>query len=252
MDETKDGSDKGWIRRVLRAVIIGFVIYYMMTLSISYVMNKSRINFGQSGVEQKVKDLNLPLGQLPPNEADLAIKQGYDWASERDVRDHAVCSERWVDANHDSLIRSGCSKYVTEQNVLKVSKPIPPRRWDESTAECIAEVHAYWDPVIDDMRKKGETHAAASWMSRDVLPALHECQNLDNIRIVRVIYEPQSRIDEILKRVKNGGAITEEDKQTVKTDYPGVFGFPENSYRTQYLNSAEEFFILAGGKDQVL
>ena len=252
MDETKEGSDKGWIRRVLRAVVIGFVIYYMMSLSIGYVMKKSRIDFGQNGSEQKVKDLNLPLGQLPPNEADLDIRKGYDWASERDVRNHAVCEAQWLDANHDSLIRSGCSKYVTEQNVLKVSKPIPQRRWDETTAECIADVHAYWDPVIADMREKGETHAVGSWMSRNVVPALQECENLDNIRIGRVIYEPQSRIDEILKRVRNGGAITEQDKQTVKTDYPGAFGFPENSYRTQYLNSAEEFFKLAGGKDQVL
>jgi hypothetical protein len=67
-----------------------------------------------------------------------------------------------------------------------------------------------------------------------------------------VIYEPQARIDQILKRVRSGGAITQEDKQTVKTDYPGVFSFPENQYRTQYLDSAEEFFKLAGGREQVL
>jgi hypothetical protein len=85
-----------------------------------------------------------------------------------------------------------------------------------------------------------------------MLPALRECENFDNIRIVRVIHEPQTRINTILDRVRNGGEITEQDKQTVKTDYPGVFSFPENRYRTQYLNSAEEFFKLAGGKDQVL
>jgi hypothetical protein len=252
MDEGNNGSDKRWILRIIRAVIIGFVIYYMMSLSISYSMKKSRIDFGQHDVEQKVKDLNLPLGQLPPNEAGLDRKKGYEWAAERDVKSHAVCRERWVDANHDSMIRSGCSEYVTEQNVFKVSKPFPPRRWDATTAECIAEVHAYWDPLVQDMLEKGETHAAGSLMRKNVSSALRECQNLDNMRIARVIYEPQSRIDKILKRVRNGGAITEEDKQTVKTDYPGAFSFPENSYRTQYLNSAEEFFQFAGGRDQVL
>jgi hypothetical protein len=252
MNEANKDSGKGWVRRALRAVAIAFAIYYMMSLSIGYVMKKPRIGFGQQGAEQAIKDLHLPPGQLPPNEADLAVRTGYAWASEHDVRSHAECGKRWLDANHDSLARSGCSKYVTEQNVLKVSVPIPPRRWDETTAECVANVHAYWDPVIDDMSKKGEIHAAGSWMSRTVMPALNECQNLDNIRIARVVYEPQTRIDEILKRVRNGGAITEEDKQTVRTDYLGAFSFPENSYRTQYLNSAEEFFKLAGGRDQVL
>lgn len=252
MNDANKASGKEWIRRALRAIVIGFAIYYMMTLSIGYVMKKSRIVFGQQGAKQAIKDLHLPPGQLPPNEAVLDFRTGYAWASEHDVRSHAVCNERWLDANHDSVVRRGCSEYVTEQNVLKISKPIPPRRWDETTAECIAEVHAYWDPIIIDMSEKGESEAVQSWMLRDVMPALHECKNLDNIRIIRVIYEPQARIDEILRRVRGGGAITQEDKQTVKTDYPGVFSFPENQYRTKYLDSAEEFFKLAGGKDQVL
>lgn len=254
MTEEIKGSERGWLRRIFRAVIIGLIIYFMLSLSVSSVINKSRKNSGQSGVEQKVKDLNLPLGQLPPNEADLAVNKGYAWASEHDVRDHAVCRGQWTNS-HDSLVRSGCSKYVTEQNVLKVVKPIPQHAgWDDgtTTAECMAEVHAYWDPVVADMRAQGDEHVAQSRMSRTVVPALEECKNYDNIRIGRVIHEPQMRIDEILKKARNGGAITPEDMQTVRNDYPGVFSFPEDIYRTRYLNSAEEFFRLAGGRDQVL
>lgn len=186
---------------------------------------------------------------------DWAIARGYDWARNNDIRRHAACGQQWTDENHESLERLGCSKYVTEVNVLNVIKPIPVHNgWDDgtTTAECVAAVHAYWDPIVADMREKGEDHVAASRMSRDVIPALAECNNFDNIRIGRVVHEPQLRLNSILDKVKNGEPLTRQDKETVRKDYPGVKLFPENEYRTRYLNTAEELFRMAGGREQFL
>jgi hypothetical protein len=119
---------------------------------------------------------------------DWAVARGYDWARDNGIRHHADCRQQWTNENHESLERLGCGKYVTEVNVVNVVKPIPVHKgWDDgtTTAECVADVHAYWDPVVADLSEQGEDHAAASRMSRDVLPALKECNNFDNFRMGR-------------------------------------------------------------------
>lgn len=255
MKEKPESSSPGWVGRVFRAVLIGAAIYYLWAFSVTCMMRQAITNTGQQETERPDMDPNSWTGHRPPNEADLAVQKGYDWASARDLRSHAACRDQWTDINHDSLVRYGCSKYVTEQNVLKVVQPIPKHDgWDDgtTTAECIAEVKAYWDPVVKDMLEKGEHHVAASRLERDVNPLIRQCANFDNVRINRVIYQPQLRINAILDKVKNGKFLTHSDKQTVQKDYPGVWNFPDNQYRTQYLNSANEFFRIVGGRDQVL
>lgn len=188
------------------------------------------------------------------NRLAVASGMGYTWAKWHDIRSHALCRERWPGAA-EGFERTGCGKYVTEQNVLKVIKPIPEHHgFDDgtTTAECIAEVRAYWDPIINDYIEQGEYHLAQSRTTRAMGPLLDQCRNFDNIRIGRVIYQPQARIDAILKKVREGGAVTLEDKLTVKKDYPGVLSFPDDQYRTKYLASAETFFDIAGGRENVL
>jgi len=255
MNDQAKGSTLGWFGRVLRAVMIGAAIYYLWAFATTYMMRRIITDSGLQATEHQAIDPKPWTGERPPNEADLAIKKGYDWATERDVRNHAVCREQWTDANHDSLVSSGCSKYVTEQNVTKVVKPIPKHNgWDDgtTTAECIAEVRAYWDPVIRDMREKGDHHAASSWMNRNVGPSIQECSNFDKVRIIQVIYEPQRRLDAILDKARSGEFLTHHDIQTVKKDYPGALLYPDNQYRTKYLNAAEALFNVIGGRDKVI
>lgn len=189
-----------------------------------------------------------------PNSAEKAINEGYEWARQNDVRNHAQCRSRWTDDDHNALQRGGCSKYVTEVNVVNKLKPIPHHEsWDDgtTTAQCVAEVRAYWDPVLQDMIEQGNAQAVEAEINGSVNPALRQCNNFDNIRISHVIHEPQLRLAVILRKVKAGKSLSGRDKLTIRNDHPGVFDFPENEYRTKYLNTLEEIFSIAGGKDEV-
>lgn len=191
---------------------------------------------------------------IEPNSADSAINEGYEWARLNDVKNHVQCKSRWTDDDHKALQRGGCSKYVTEVNVLNKLKPIPHHEsWDDgtTTAQCVADVRAYWDLIVQDMIEQGNGQEAAARINDSVNPELKQCNNFDNIRISHVIHEPQSRLSVILRKVKAQKALSGRDKLTIRNDYPGVFDFPENEYRTKYLSTLEEIFSIAGGRDEV-
>jgi hypothetical protein len=202
-------------------------------------------------------DKGLENGGQPYHElssSELATNKGYEWARERDIRSHAQCSEQWTDENHEPYERSGCSKYVSEVKVLNNLPPLPKHDgWDDgtTTAECVAEVHAHWDPLFQDMLERGEGQLYAARQS-DIADELRQCQNYDNVRIGRVIHQPQLRLNSILKRVKAGKPLTGRNKLTIRRDYPGVREFPEHEYRTRYLDTLKEVFAITGGQAEIL
>jgi hypothetical protein len=83
-----------------------------------------------------------------------------------------------------------------------------------------------------------------------MLPDLKSCENIDNVRIGSVIWEPTERLTTILARLKTGGSITAEDIETVRRDYPPATKFREDPQRTQFLALAEQLFALTGGKQR--
>lgn len=124
-----------------------------------------------------------PIMMEARNTADVHVATGYQWAEENNARKHQECRDRWIGKN--MLERSGCDKYVTKVNVVdKIGKMPDYRNWgeDSTTADCQAEVHAYWDVAIADMREQGDDQQADSRLRRVVLPALRECENLDRLR----------------------------------------------------------------------
>lgn len=193
-------------------------------------------------------------GKAPPNESDLALKVGIDWAKANNIRKHSLCKEHFP-AVRQGLNRMGCDKQVTQVNVVEVIKPVPKHiGWNDgtTTAECLAERRAYWDLVTNDMREQGDDYAASVWERKTVAPELRECANFDNIRIGDVIYQPQIRLTDILRKVRNGTTITKEERLTIQKDYPGVESFPENQYRSKYMAEVDELFKIAGGRNYVL
>ncbi len=208
----------------------------------------------RDGTRTRFRRVKNTDGSAPAASPDAAMARGYAWARQYDVRSHAACRKQWPDESQ-ALDRSGCSKYVTEVTVLNVVKPRPVHSgWDDgtTTAQCVAEVHAHWDPIVQDLIAQGDQQAADASLAKDVNPALAECSRFDDARINRLIREPQSRLDAILERVKGGQPLAEQDKMTVRQDYPGVWEFPPNEFRAHYLATAEELFRLAGGQEKVL
>lgn len=175
------------------------------------------------------------------NEFDLAVRQGYEWAQKNNVTSHSRCK-----AETKYPAASGCHRYVTEQ------KHIPPTptgyEMYATTGDCIAAMHAYYDPLFQDMIEQGDHHAVGVWTLKRMAPDLKSCNNFDSIRILQVIYEPLERLTALLNKSQQGTPLTDDDVEVIRKDYPGVTGFKVHEKRSQYLAMAEQLFTLAGGK----
>ncbi len=175
------------------------------------------------------------------NMADVEIQEGYALAKEKGLTTHAEC--RLLDKVWH---KAGCDRYVTEQ----VMPPhIRQEHFDsgKTTEQCRAEVNAYYEVYVRDLAETGHDRAPNAVTKRHWLPELKECQNYDNLRIDKVIYQPTYRLDAILNRVEQGAPISEEDRSVVLKDSDLVATFPEHKYKRAYLAKREYFFQIAGG-----
>lgn len=263
---SNNGENKksiSWPARILRAIMIGFGIYVFLVLLSAYFAHKGRAaieEFNNRRAQQDEEPFVAWNGKAPTTKSELQHKVGYEWADVNQVRKHALCRERWA-GNHKLYENGGCSQYVTKVNVTDVIKKMPPRKnmkeWRDgggTTAECAADRQARWDLILNDMVERGDGYAASVDSRRVAGPDIEECNNLDNARIYEVIHMPQLRLTEILRRVRNGGVFTDEDRLTIQKDYPGVESFPSghSNYRERYLSEVDELFKIAGGKEYVL
>lgn len=171
------------------------------------------------------------------NGEDEKSQQGYAWAQQNQVTDHSRCK-----AETKGSAYAGCTKYVTEQ------KKFPPQPLSyagfATTGDCIAALDAFYNAYFQDQREQGRQPQ----FHRYERQLYASCQNIDNTRILRVIYEPQERLNAILDKSTKGLALSQEDIDTVRMDYPTVVGFRPDPKRDQYLATAEQLFKLAGGR----
>lgn len=239
--------------RIIRAILIVIAIYVVLVLVSSYFRNKA-IEGYNSRRYQHEEPFKPWTGKAPPTEGEIKTKIGHDWAKANNVLKHTICKAQFI-GDHKVYEKGGCSKYVTEENVTKLSVPIPKHdSWDDgtTTAECIAERSVNVDRAVKDMQERGDGYAASVWLRRNVGPDLAECQNFDNIRISKVVHQPQLRLREVLRSVRNGNPITDEERFTIQKDFPGVESFPPNNYRSEYMADADELFKISGGKAYIL
>jgi hypothetical protein len=182
--------------------------------------------------------------QLPLNEADQALKNGAEWAKSNRVDSHRACK-----AVLPPMERLGCSRYVTEQ------KHIPPLTGDQlhlaTTRYCEDAVRAHYEPLIQDLHERGDTHAAYVTEVRDFKPDMEVCNNIDNLRIIKVIHEPLVRIEDMLNRARAEQPLSQDELLQLRRDYPLVDGFRMDERRTRYLEIADELFNRIGGRERV-
>jgi len=243
-DPAKKAAPRITIMKIVRAVLIGVLAFYLLSFLQTYLTMRA-IEIPQ---QQEIVDdepVHHDKNGKRINQPDFEIMSGYDMAKEKQITTHAGCALAFQ--HH---YKASCQKYMTEQKVF------PPKvkqgDWGsgKTTAQCAAEVNAYWEPIIKDEQEKGGDHAAASWTRRSWGPDLKECQNYDNVRISKVIHEPAARLDDILKRLDQDGKITQADRDTINRDMPGVSAYPDDEYRTAYLNKAERFNRFADGAEK--
>jgi hypothetical protein len=183
------------------------------------------------------------------NSATYATLMGYETAKERGIISHADCK-----ASFPGFEQTGCDRYVSEQKHFPARIKREDFNSGKTTAQCEAEVNAYWEPRIRDLSELGQGQAAASRIRRNLMPELKECQGYDNVRIGDAIHKPASRLWNILKKVEEGGSIIDTDREMVRRDLAGVMNFPDGhngnykKYKQDYIAKSEYFFQLADGK----
>lgn len=223
-------------QRIVRAGLIGGLLFVVWSYALAPWMGRTS--------QPQASDVLAPAAaQSAVSEFDQDNEQGYAQARRDHIASHADCRKLV-----NSFMISGCQRYVTEQKHIPPAPPQAAYNSGKSTATCVAEVNAHWEPLIQDLRERGDEYAADTASRTDWDPELQNCQNYDHVRIGKVIHEPAARLREMMKKLEDGGKATDEDVATVRRDLPGVESFPDNQYRAAYLQEARYFLDIAEGK----
>lgn len=230
------------IFKVVRAVLIGFVLFSVVQLAPLIQMHAKtlllRAEHARDPVEQRVAPVDK--SGKPISTDEYVLQLGYDEAAKNKIRTHAACL-----ASYRGLRLIGCHKYVTEH------KGMPPHvvqgDWGsgKTTAKCRAEVEAYWAAVTRDEVEKNGPKAPLPWTRSDWAPELKSCDNYDRMRVADEVVEPLYRLEAILRRLDQGGAVSPRDRETVRADTARVMAGPETPQRIEYLERVEKFNLYA-------
>ena len=230
--------------RIFRAISIGIFIFIFLTISPILIYKISEAKPPRSTLTDETEEpIYRDKNGNRINEPDYEITAGYDLAKKNSITSHATCNSM-----AKIFQAEGCHRYVTEQKHFP--SHVRQENFDsgKTTEQCRAEVNAYYEPLIQDIREKGDDWAATVQAQKHWFPETQECQNFDNIRISKVIYEPTSRLQEILKKIELGGAITEEDRTVVLNDLAEASKFPDHPAKLSYIEKSDYFFKIADGK----
>lgn len=236
-----------YIFKILRAVAIGVGLYVLLSLSPLLILKLQGISLNRpQGVSEDSEPVYHDKKGKTINKAEYDFMVGYDAAKEKTITAHADCNSAYP-SPQQFLLKEGCQKYVTEQ------KHFPPHvkqgHWDsgKTTAECRAEVNAYWDAQILDTKERGGSYKYMGIDNSPIEQELKECQNYDHVRILKVVYEPMNRLDALLEKLEQGGVASPEDRKIVRNDMQQVSTFPENQDTRAYFEKTDRFFQLADG-----
>ncbi len=174
-----DRPSSGWSRAFLfgLAGLVAYLLIWVVQPALQSGKTEVELfgySFSEDGMERVYRDKN---GKRI-NEPAYNLMRGYDLASEKGIASHAECDRL---ENHRAA--AGCHRYVTEH------KAIPPHvvqtDFDsgKTTAQCRAEVMAYYDAVMQDMIEQKDERGARRLSEYHRDRELDECMNYDKVRI---------------------------------------------------------------------
>jgi hypothetical protein len=228
------------IFKIIRAVIFGILLYLLITYAPIILLRALGINLGQpqAQIEDDPIYKNKQGKVVSIHEYNEMI--AYDKAEKDELTSHAECKELYPNSNQ-GFQRNGCHRYITDQKKFSELKHIKQGDWasGKSTAQCQKEVKEYWDPIIQDRKERGEEDTSA------FNEEFYDCQHYDTARISKYVYEPRTRLDDIVRKLEQGGTVTQEDNDIIAKDRLLVSDYPENDYTIRYFNQLDYFFKLA-------
>lgn len=178
-------------------------------------------------------------------ESEYRVEVGYEAAKTKGITRHKDCEDM---PSLDEV--NGCHRFVTERK--RIGPYIPQRDFTsgKTSAQCREEVNAYFGPLIEDMRERGDDGAASVWTTKRWMPELEQCPNYDNLRILKVVHEPASRLSALMAKAERGETITDQDRLVVTRDLAGVLEYPDHPERSAYIERSARFFRIADGLEK--
>lgn len=226
------------IFKVVRAIVFGIALYLLLMYSPIIFLKINGINIAQPQAQMEdepiYKDRNGKIITIHEYNEMMA----YEKAEKDGLTSHAECKEEYPNSN-EGFQRKGCHNYIISQK--NFPNKIKQDDWasGKSTAQCEKEVRDYWEPIIKDFEERGEEFTS------DINYDLSECENYDNARISKHVFEPKTRLDDIIRKLQKGESPTAEDNDTIAKDRILVSDYPENNHTIAYFNQLDYFFKLA-------
>ena len=233
---------------VLRAVAIGVVLFGVISFGPPLLLRLQGIGVGDN-TPQPEEPIHRDADGKRINSADHAILTGYNLAAKRGITSHQACRDAYP-TDRESLLRSGCSRHVTEGK--RIGKPVRQGAWDsgKTTAQCQEEVNAYWSAVVQDWREQGQDQAASVNTRRNWMPELQACGNYDNARASKVVTPALSRLNAVLAKMEMGQKPSPEEQASTLQDMQQVSLFAPHEMRSTYLAKADRYLALSAGLER--
>ena len=166
-------------------------------------------------------------------------RTGSDWA-----RDHRPARGSQCQGTPHFVL--GCRTYFVQH--LAPAKLAGQGPFGTTTAaDCKVEVNANYEVAQQLDLLDGNPHAAQSTRTRHWLPELRECENLDRAVNDTFMVQAYSRLEQLLGKMKAGGAASAQDKAAMLQDMTGMAALPDQPYQRAYQTLADEYLERLAG-----
>jgi hypothetical protein len=239
---------RSWPRRIATVLALGVAGFVLLSLAPSLLLRLSGADLSAGRTPQAEEPVVRGADGRPVNASEQLLRQGRVEAVAAGITTHAECRSRYAE-DRQALLRLGCNRLVTERKAFPAQAPRGGAATGITTAECVAEVNAYWEPRYTDRVEQGDNRGAAVMQARHWSRQLRSCQNHDNVRVLTAVYEPAMRLDALIARLDAGNAVQPDELEQLQRDILSVAAWPDPGLRTPFFSKVDRFYRLAGGQE---
>lgn len=170
-DEAKRESALTTAGRIVQSLVIAAILFLLLSVGAFFHLG-GRVELAGPTTSEPPEPFYRDEYGNRMREVDYMEKAGYEQAKAGSLARHVNCLAL------DRKLQGGCHRYVTQHNI---PPHVPQGNFasGKTTAECLREVDAYWQAVIEDMREQGADQAADWWATHEWSPERQQCNFYD-------------------------------------------------------------------------
>jgi hypothetical protein len=235
-------------RRIATVVALGVAGFALLSAAPALLLRLSGADRAAGRAPQAEEPVVRDADGRPVNPSEQQVRQGRAEAIAAGITTHAECKARYAE-DRQALMRLGCSRLVTERKAFPAQAPRGGAATGITTAECAAEVNAYWEPRYTDRVEQGDNRGAAVMQARQWSSQLRSCQTHDNVRVLGAVYEPAMRLDALIARLDAGNTVQPDELAQLQRDILSVAAWPDAALRAPFFSKVDRFYRLAAGQE---